>query len=234
MRLLKSGLRWCARAVSRDHEATSLHGWSGGTVIKWRRNLLRSRLLFLLLELLGVTVKEEVDHDIPGILRGDGAAHLEDHAGEEVVKGANGVFGLVVGGDSDVDVVQRAVAVAEGDDGEVSKLGLTDRLVVHTRVCDNEETRLHEDILHLVAVGAGGVATGNCVRAGVLAEFDNGALAVGPCGVHDDVIGILNGDNHTSGHKELVPGLAKVVHVYAVLTTFPNVALHLEVAVLGA
>ena len=98
--------------------------------------------LLSLLELLGVAVEEEVDHDVPGVGGGDGAAHLEHHAREEVVEAADGVLGLVVGGDGDVDELERGVGVAERDGGEVHVRGLGDGLVIGPGVGEHEHAGL--------------------------------------------------------------------------------------------
>lgn len=81
------------------------------------------------LSLLGITVHEEIDHDVPGLGAGDDAAHAEHLTGEEPVHQSQRVLGLVVAGDGDVNVGHRAVSVAEGNDGDVAVRRLQDGLL---------------------------------------------------------------------------------------------------------
>lgn len=59
-------------------------------------------------------------------LRGGGGLgeDLEHHARQQVVQHTDGVLALVVGGDGNVQVWQRAVRVAEGNCGNVDVAGL--------------------------------------------------------------------------------------------------------------
>jgi len=79
-----------------------------------------SLLLLLPLDFLRVTVEEHVDHDVPAIrCPGDRSAQTEDFAGEEPPDETDGMPGLVIGGDSNVDELQRGIGVAESNDRDV-------------------------------------------------------------------------------------------------------------------
>lgn len=69
----------------------------------------------LLLDLLGVSVEEQVGEGLPGA-SGDGALESEDLSAEEVPNQTDRVSRLVVGGDGNVDKLERSVSVAEGND----------------------------------------------------------------------------------------------------------------------
>lgn len=73
---------------------------------------------------------------------------------------------LVVAWNGDVDVSERGVGVAEGDGGDVDVRGLSQRLVVGTGVCDDQEAGLPEGCLDLIGEGTGGESAGEGGGAG--------------------------------------------------------------------
>lgn len=54
------------------------------------------------------------------------------------------MLGLVVGGDGNIDELQRRVGIAESDDWDVDVAGLSDSLVVDSGVGDDDESGLLE------------------------------------------------------------------------------------------
>jgi hypothetical protein len=93
------------------------------------------------LDFISITVEEEIDSYIPlGITR-DGTAETEDLTSQEPVEETNGVTSLVVGRDGNVNVSERGVRVAEGNDGDTHVRGFTNGLVISTRISDDQETR---------------------------------------------------------------------------------------------
>lgn len=74
----------------------------------------------LTLNLLGVTVEEEVGEDVPtgrtGRASRNGASETEDFSAEEVPHKTDRVTRLVVGGDGNVDKLGGSVSVTEGND----------------------------------------------------------------------------------------------------------------------
>ena len=73
----------------------------------------------LLLDLLGVSVEEEIGKGVP-LSSGDLALESEDLSGEEVPHQTDRVSGLVVGGDGDVNELEVGVSVTEGNDAILS------------------------------------------------------------------------------------------------------------------
>lgn len=65
-------------------------------------------------------------------------------------------------------------------------------------------------------------------------ELQDSALAKGGARNGAHILGVLNGNNHTSGQSDLLPGLVEVEDVSAIRTTLEDVRLHLEVGVLRA
>lgn len=89
----------------------------------------------LALNLLRVTVEEEVGEDVPALGTGRAAGNLaldtENFTAEEVPDETDRVARLVVGGDGNVDEFERGVGVAERDDpGEVSYACSKDNVVL--------------------------------------------------------------------------------------------------------
>ncbi len=144
-------------------------------------------------------MEKEVDGDVPVRGAGDGAAQTQDLAREHPVHEADGELALVVGGDGDVDVLEGGVGVAEGDDGDVDVGRLLDRLGVGAGVGDDEEAGLLELLGDLVGEGAGGVAAGDGVGAGVVGELQHGAHAVRPGRDGDHVLRVFDGHDHARG-----------------------------------
>ena len=156
----------------------------------------------LLLDLLGVTVEEHVDHDIPTVRRtGNRAAEAEDLAGKEPPSKTDGVPRLVVDGDGNVNELQGSVGVAEGDDRDVDVGRLADGLVINARVRDNDETGLLERAGDVVCKVTGGETTSNGLRAGVRSEFQNGTVAVWAGGDDTDIVRVLDRGNDTGSEN---------------------------------
>lgn len=190
--------------------------------------------LLHLLQLLRVAVEEEIDGDLPGGSARDGAAHAEHLSGEQPEEQADGQATLVVAGDREVDVLQGRVGVGEGNDGDVGVGSLLDGLGVDSGVGDDDQAGLSELLRDLVGEGTRGEAASNALRTGVVRVLEHGALAVGSGGDHHDVLRVLDGGDDAGSHHELLPGLAEVHDVHAVLSSLPDVLLHLEVRVQGA
>lgn len=85
-------------------------------------------LVLLLSGLLRASVQEQIDHNVPGGSSGDGVAEVENLTAEQPPHQTDGLSSLVVAGDSNVDVGQGRVGVAEGDGGDVHVRRLSDGL----------------------------------------------------------------------------------------------------------
>lgn len=173
-------------------------------------------LLLLLFNLFRVAVEEHVDHDVPAIGRaGDGAAEAEDLTGEEPPDETDRVARLVVRGNGDIDELEGCVRVCKRDDGDVDVRRLTDGLVVHARVGDDDETRLLERAGDVVGERTGREAARDRLCTGVGGVLEHRAVAVRPGRDHTDVARVLNSGNNTSGKDDLLPSLANVEDVDA-------------------
>lgn len=211
-------------------------------------------LLLLLLDLIRIAVEEHVDHDVPAFRRaGDRSTETEDFPCKQPPHETNRVPGLVVGGDDDVDELERRIGVAEGNDGDVDVRRLADGLVVNTRVGDDDQPGLLERAGDVVGEATGGEATGDGLCTGVGSVFQHGAVAVRAGGDDTDIVRVLDGGNDPGCEDEFLPGLANVENVdtwrvkghartrfsqatrlHTVVSPLPDVRFHLLVAVLRA
>jgi len=169
-------------------------------------------LLELLLGLLRITVEEEVDDNVPR-LAGDGATKAEDLTGEHPVHETDGVAGLVVGWDGNVDETEWGVGITESDDWDVHVTGLTDWLVVGARVGEHEKTWLLEVRLDLIGESTRGETSSNVGGAGVLGVLEHGTLTVWTGRDDTDISWVLDGHDDAGSEHELLPGLGEVDHV---------------------
>ena len=190
-------------------------------------------LLLLLLDVLWGTVEEEIGHDFPWLRAGNLATEALDLTGEEPPDQTDGVDGLVIAWDGDVDVLQAGVGVAEGDDRDVDVRGLGDGLVIDTWVSADQDAGLTEGGLVLVSKGTRAETTSDGLGTGVVTELEDGALTLGLARDAHDVLWVLeyklvqvpnekrfsrektdlDGGDGTGGHHDLLPGLAQVENV---------------------
>lgn len=200
-------------------DATSRRGTSGVPLVDGSLRRLASSssglrsglLLLLLLDLLGVTVEEHVNHNVPAVGgAGDGAAETEDLAGEEPPHKTDGVAGLVVRRNGDVDELEGRVGVAEGDNRDVDVARLADGLVVDARVGHDDEARLLERARDVVRERTGREAACDRLRARVGGVLEHGAVPERPRGDDADVVRVLDRGDDARGEHELLPSLANV------------------------
>lgn len=191
----------------------------------------------LTLNLLGVTVEEEVGEDVPagrtGRASGNGATETKDFSAEEVPHKTDRVTRLVVGGDGNVDKLGGSVSVTEGNDRDVDVGSLSDSLVVNPGVSDDDHSGLLERSGDVVSEGTGGESASDSLGTGEGAVLEDGTVTVGSGGDDTDVVGVLDGSEDTSSKDELLPGLADVDNVDTIGTPLPDVVLHSLVTVLG-
>ncbi len=180
------------------------------------RSLRCSLVRLLLLDLLGVTVEEHINHDVPAIGGArDRATEAEDLTGKQPPSKTDRVTGLVVDGDSNVNELEGRVGVAERNDGDVDVGRLTDGLVVDAGVRDDDQAGLLERAGDVVREATGGEASSDRLCASVCGELEDCTVAVGTSGDDTDVVGVVDSGDDTGGEYELLPGLADVDDVDA-------------------
>jgi hypothetical protein len=145
-----------------------------------------SLLLFVLLLSFGVSVHEEIDHEVPGLVSGDLSSELEDLSGEEPDGVSDGVDGLVVGGDGNIDPVHGGIGITKSNDGDVHVGGFLKTLVVHAGVADNDESGLKEFLGVMVSKSSGNPLSTEVVRSSGGGELEDSSLGVRSAG--DDLL----------------------------------------------
>ena len=83
-------------------------------------------------------------------------------------------------------------------------------LVISPGVGQDQKPGFAESVLQLIREGTGSVPSSDGLASRVLREFQHRTLTVRPCGLHDDILGVLDGSNHPRGQLELLVGLAHV------------------------
>ena len=131
---------------------------------------------------LGISVHEQINHKIPRLVSGDLSSKLEDLSGEEPDGVGDGVDGLVVGGDGNIDPVHGGVGITKSDDGDVHVGGFLKALVVHAGVADNDESRLKELLGVMVGKSSGNPLATEVVGLGVSGELEDSSLGVRSAG----------------------------------------------------
>ena len=187
-----------------------------------------------LLGLFGVTVEEDIDHDVPRSGARGLALEAEDLTAEEPPDEADGVLGLVVGGDDAIDVADGGVGVADGDGRDVGIRSFEEGLAVGVRVSDDDEARLGELLLDLIGEGTGSETTSKGLSTSETGELQDGTLAVRARSNDGNISGLFDGDDHTSGEDDLLVGLLEIDDVNSGGVTLVDVAFHLEISSLAA
>jgi len=187
--------------------------------------------LLLLILLIGVAVEEEIDHDVPSLVTLELTLDAEDLTSEEPVHQTNRSAALVVAGDGNIDVAERAVSAAKSNDGEVAVRSLSDSLVIHARVSHDEKARLAETLLNLVGEGTRGETASDSLDAEVLSELEDSTLTIRTLRNNDDVLRVLDASDDTGSKDELLPSGLQVDDVNTISAGLENVGSHAGVQV---
>lgn len=166
----------------------------------------------LLLNLFRVSVEEQVGKGLP-VSSGDGSLQSENLSAEEVPHQTDGLSGLVVGGDGNIDKLERSVGVTESNDGNVDVGSLSDSLVVDSGVGDNNHSGLLERSSNVVGEVTGGESTSNGLSTSESGKLEDGSVTVRSSRDDGNVVGVLDGSEDSGSEDDLLPGLAEVKDV---------------------
>lgn len=158
-------------------------------------------LFLLLLEVVDVTVDEEINHDVPRLSTRDGATEAENLTGKEPISKSNRLITSVVDGDSNVHVSERSVSVSEGNDGDVHVRSLLNSLVISDGVSDNEETRLSETLLGLICESTRRITSREVRSTSEVSILEDSALTVAAGRDDDNILRVLDGSDGTSSQN---------------------------------
>jgi len=160
------------------------------------------------------TYEEHVDHNGPSVGSArDGSTETEDLSAKEPPDETDRVLRLVVGGDSDIDVVQGGVGVADGDNGDVNVGSLTNGLVIDSGVGDDDQTGLLERLGDVIGEVTGSESSSDGLGTSVGSELEDGTVTVRTSRDDANIVGVLDGSDDTGGEDELLPGLSNVDNV---------------------
>jgi hypothetical protein len=83
---------------------------------------------------------------------------------------------------------------------------------------------LTESILQLIGEGTRCMPPCNSLAASVLGKLQDRPLSIRPCRLHNNVLGIINGDNNSGCQLQLIPGLANINDENTIRATLPDIA----------
>lgn len=104
----------------------------------------------------------------------------------------------------------RAIIEYNATHNIVTQSQLVADLVVSSWVSQNQESWLAESCLELVGESSRRVTPSDSISTSVLSKFQNGSLTIRPSRLDNDVLGILNPNNDSGSHLQLVPRLPKI------------------------
>lgn len=165
-----------------------LRGGSPGSFFLLGSSSSSSLLLF---SLLGITVEEHVNHDVPGGAVVKSTTETENLAGQEPVDQTKSMFTLVVGGDGNINKLQKRVSVSKRDDGDVDIGRFLDSLRISTRVGRDNQARLSEGAGDVVGECTGGETTNDGFSTNVLCELQSSTVTIGTSRDDDNVLGLI-------------------------------------------
>jgi len=188
-------------------------------------------VLFLLSNFLEVSVEEEIGHDAPVFTTRQLALEALHFASQKPVDQTDAVGSAVVARDDDVDVLQRAVGVAQRNHRDVNVAGLADGLVINERIGDDDQPWLTEAGLRVIRERTGAEAAVVAGGTDELGALDAGALAHVLAADDAHVLRVVNGGNDARRQLDLFPEFLHIENVRTTGSSLENVLLHLVVAV---
>lgn len=120
----------------------------------------------------------------------EGATKTEDLAGQEPVDETKSVLTLVVGRDSNINVLEKRVGVSKGDDGDVDIGSLLDGLEISAGISADDEAGLLEGTGDVVSECTGGETADDSFSTNVLGELQGSTVTVGTSRDDNDVLGL--------------------------------------------
>merc|ERR1719445_1314713 len=190
-------------------------------------------LTLLLLSLFRITVEEQIRHNLPRHIPGDGTPEPENLPGQEPPHKPDGWRRLIVARNSHVNELCGRVHVAESYNGDVGVAGLGDGLMVGPGVADYKKPGLSESGLDLISEGTGSEPSSNRTGSNVPCKLENSSLSIRPTGHHEDISRVLYGSNSPGSQHKLLPGLLQIDDVDTIGLLLEAVLLHRGLGVVG-
>jgi hypothetical protein len=188
-------------------------------------------LVLLLANFFEVSVEEEIRHNAPLFGAADRSAEALDLSSQKPIHKTDAVWRAVVAWDDDVDVLQRAVRVAEGNNRDVNVTGLTDGLVINQRIRHENQSWLAEAGLRVIRERTWTEAAVVARGLDELGALDTSALAHVLAANDAYILRVVNGRDHSCGKLNFFPKFLHIKHVRTTGGSLEHVLVHLVVAV---
>ena len=117
---------------------------------------------------------------------------------------------FIVGRNGDINESERSIGIADGNHGDIDIGCLTNRLVIHSWVGDDDETGLSEGTSDVVGEGTWCKTTSHGDSPSMLSKFKNSTLAIGTSGNCDNVTRILDSGDNSGSENDLLPDFSNV------------------------
>merc|ERR1719300_696916 len=153
-----------------------------------------------------ISVEEQIWHNFPWEISGDGTSKAQYFSGQEPPHQSNGLHRLVVAGNSNVDELSGGVNISKCNNGNVGITTLGDRLMIRPWVSDDQQPWLTESNLDLICKCSRWEATSDGAASNISCKLQNGSLSCWSCCDNIDVLGVFNSCNCTSSKLELLVG----------------------------
>lgn len=152
--------------------------------------------------------------------RKNSATHLQNHTCQQPEETAYTVLSFVVGRNANVHMAHWWVGITECNSRNVPKSSLLNRLMISSRVSEDEEAGLIEWCLELIGEGSWCVPSRNRMCSSVLCKFQNSTLTIRPCRLNNDILRIFNCNNDSCSKLQFLPCLAKIYNINTLLNYF--------------
>merc|ERR1712039_467661 len=137
-------------------------------------------LFLILLNLFRITVEEEIRHDLPWVVPGDGSSQTKDLTGQQPPHKTNGLLTLVVTWNGNVHIDHWRVSIGKSNDRDVHIGSFSHWLMIGTWVSHHQQTRLSESSLNLIGKCTRGETSSNWGSSSGRGKLEDSPLSIGP------------------------------------------------------
>jgi len=191
-------------------------------------------VFFLFFDFIWVSVEEEIWHDVPFFGSAEGSLQSLDFSGQKPVSQTNTVGGFVVARNADIDVFDWRIGIAQGNDWDVDVASFSDGLVVDSWIGDDDQSWLSVAGLGVIGKATWGESAVHGGSFDELGAFDGGSLTNIFGRNNADIFWVVDGGDDSGGEGDFFPHLGDVENMSTAGSSFPNVLVHLVVAVVAS
>merc|ERR1719450_823749 len=190
-----------------------------------------SSLSILLLNLLRISVEEQVRHNFPRHVSADGSPQSEYLSCQHPPHQTQTLRAFVVARNSNIDELGWRVHVTECHDRDIGVGSFSNRLMVGSGIANKKDSRLTEGCLNLVSKCPRSETTSNGAASNISCKLKNSSLSIWSACNHINILGVLYCSNCASSKDQLFPGLPQVDNVDPILPLLEDVLLHCSLTV---